>query len=89
MVYAFVRAITSVSAVIFLVSGEYNLATVYIVGRAEFGEHGIAIVYSAVLIAIMVTALLLIQLAVGERKIGRRELEREATVAARPAAAGI
>ena len=58
MVYAFVRAITSVSAVIFLVSGEYNLATVYIVGRAEYGEYGLAIVYSAVLIVIMVVALL-------------------------------
>lgn len=72
MVYAFVRSITSVSAVIFLVSGEYNLATVYIVGRAEFGEYGIAIVYSAVLIVIMVAALLLIQGLVGERRIGRR-----------------
>ena len=72
MVYAFVRAITSVSAVIFLVSGEYNLATVYIVGRAEFGEYGLAIVYSAVLIAIMVLALLAIQALVGERRIGRR-----------------
>ena len=72
MVYAFVRAITSVSAVIFLVSGEYNLATVYIVGRAEFGEYGLAIVYSAVLIAIMVAALALIQALVGERRIGRR-----------------
>ncbi len=72
MVYAFVRAITSVSAVIFLVSGEYNLATVYIVGRAEYGEYGLAIVYSAVLIAIMVVALLAIQALVGERRIGRR-----------------
>ncbi|MGQ3072433.1 MAG: ABC transporter permease [Ferrovibrionaceae bacterium] len=72
MVYAFVRAVTSVSAVIFLISGEYNLATVYIVGRAEFGEYGLAIVYSAVLIVIMVSALLLIQALVGERRIGRR-----------------
>ena len=72
MVYAFVRAITSVSAVIFLVSGEYNLATVYIVGRAEYGEYGIAMVYSAVLIAIMTVALVAIQALVGERRIGRR-----------------
>jgi iron(III) transport system permease protein len=72
MVYAFVRAITSVSAVIFLVGGEYNLATVYIVGRAEFGEYGLAIVYSAVLILIMVAALLAIQALVGEPRIGRR-----------------
>jgi iron(III) transport system permease protein len=75
MVYAFVRAVTSVSAVIFLVSGEYNLATVYIVGRAEFGEYGLAIAYSAVLIVIIVTALLLIQALVGERRIGRRSLQ--------------
>jgi iron(III) transport system permease protein len=74
MVYAFVRAITSVSAVIFLVSGEYNLATVYIVGRAEYGEYGLAIVYSAVLIVIMVIALIAIQAVVGERRIGRRPL---------------
>lgn len=74
MVYAFVRAITSVSAVIFLVSGEYNLATVYIVGRAEFGEYGLAIVYSAMLILIIVVALLAIQLLVGEQRIGRRQI---------------
>jgi len=78
MVYAFVRAITSVSAVIFLVSGEYNLATVYIVGRAEFGEYGLAIVYSAVLIVIMVIALIAIQAAVGERRIGRRPMTARA-----------
>jgi iron(III) transport system permease protein len=74
MVYAFVRAITSVSAVIFLVSGEYNLATVYIVGRAEYGEYGLAIVYSAVLIVIIALALLAIQALVGERRIGRRDI---------------
>ena len=73
MVYAFVRAITSVSAVIFLVSGEYNLATVYIVGRAEFGEYGLAIVYSAVLIVIMVAGRCSASRPlVGERRIGRR-----------------
>ena len=83
MVYAFVRAVTSVSAVIFLVSGEYNLATVYIVGRAEFGEYGVAIVYSAVLIAIMVTALVAIQALVGERRIGRRTAVARRTAAAR------
>jgi iron(III) transport system permease protein len=87
MVYAFVRAITSVSAVIFLVSGEYNLATVYIVGRAEFGEYGIAIVYSAVLIVIMVAALVAIQALVGERRIGRRTIV-EAGAKSRPRVVG-
>ena len=72
MTYSFVRAVTSVSAVIFLATGEYNLATVYIVGRADVGEYGIAIVYSAVLIVVMMLVLLGVQLAVGERKLGRR-----------------
>ncbi len=72
MIYSFVRAITSVSAVIFLTTAQFNLATVYIVGRAEIGEHGIALVYSAVLIVVMALALVLIRALVGEQKIGRR-----------------
>jgi iron(III) transport system permease protein len=72
MVYSFVRAVTAVSAVIFLVTGRYNLATVYIVGRADVGEYGVAIVYAAMLVVFMMLVLVLIQLVVGERRIGRR-----------------
>lgn len=72
MVYSFVRAMTAVSAVIFLVSAQYNLATAYIVGRVEAGEFGLAIAYSSVLIVVMIFAILLIQLVVGERRLGRR-----------------
>jgi len=72
MVYSFVRAITTVSAVIFLVSGEYNLATVYIVGRADVGEYGVALVYSAVLIVVMAAVLIGISALVGRQQIGRR-----------------
>jgi len=73
LVYSFVRAMTAVSAVIFLVTAEYNMATAYIVGRVEAGEFGIAIAYSCVLIAIMLAVIGLIQVGVGERKLGRRE----------------
>ncbi len=52
LVYSFVRAITSVSAVIFLVSAKYNLATAYIVGRVEVSDFGVAIAYSSVLIVV-------------------------------------
>jgi iron(III) transport system permease protein len=72
MVYSLVRAMTAVSAVIFLVTGGYNLATVYIVGRVDVGEYGIAIVYSAVLIVFMMIVLLTIRAAVGEARFGRR-----------------
>src|SRR5438270_87242 len=74
LIYAFVRAMTSVSAIIFLVSAEYNMATAYIVGRVEAGEFGLAIAYSSILILIMVLAVLLIQLLVGQRRLGRRAM---------------
>lgn len=72
LVYSFVRAMTAVSAIIFLVSAEYNMATTYIVGRVESGEFGLAIAYSSVLILVMLLAILLIQILVGERRLGRR-----------------
>jgi iron(III) transport system permease protein len=72
LVYSFVRAMTAVSAVIFLVTAEWNLATTYIVGRVEAGEFGLAIAYSSVLIVVMLLAILLIQVLVGERRLGRR-----------------
>lgn len=75
---------TTVSAVIFLVSAEYNLATAYIVGRVEAGEFGLAIAYSSVLIVVMALGISLIQLGVGERKLGRRGTPALAASAAEP-----
>jgi iron(III) transport system permease protein len=72
MVYSFVRAMTAVSAVIFLVSAQYNMATAYIVGRVEAGEFGLAIAYSSALIVIMLASVGVIQLVAGERRLGRR-----------------
>ncbi|MFK7856884.1 MAG: ABC transporter permease [Granulosicoccus sp.] len=69
LIYSFVRAITSVSAVIFLVSAEHNMATSFIVGRVENGEFGIAIAYSVVLIITMLAAITLLQVLVGKRNL--------------------
>jgi iron(III) transport system permease protein len=71
LVYSFVRAITSISAVIFLVSAEYNMSTAYIVGLVENGEYGVAIAYSSVLIVVMITVISGFQLLVGERRLRR------------------
>lgn len=73
LVYAFVTAMTAVSAVIFLVSARHNMATAYIMGRVENGEYALAIAYSAVLMVVMVGCVTLIQLAVGKRQLGRRD----------------
>ncbi|WP_298932926.1 iron ABC transporter permease [uncultured Ramlibacter sp.] len=73
LVYSFVRAITTVSAVIFLVTAENELATTYIIGRVGNGDYGVALAYCTVLILLMSGATALIQLLVGERKLGRRQ----------------
>ena len=65
LVYSFVRAMTAISAVIFLVSARYDMATSYIVGRVENNEYGVAIAYSTVLILVMLAVIGLMQLAVG------------------------
>ena len=73
LVYSFVRAMTTVSAVIFLVTAENELATTYIIGRVGNGDYGVALAYCTVLIVLMSAAIALIQLLVGERKLGRRK----------------
>jgi iron(III) transport system permease protein len=75
LVFSFVRAMTAISAVIFLVSAKYDMATSYIIGRVENGDYGLAIAYSSVLILVMLIAISLVQLAIGETRLRRRELE--------------
>ncbi|MET0576867.1 MAG: iron ABC transporter permease [Mesorhizobium sp.] len=77
LVYSFVRAMTAISAIIFLVSAQYDMSTSYIVGRVENNEYGVAIAYSSVLIAVMLAVIGLMQLAVGSRNIGRRHIEAD------------
>ena len=72
LVYSFVRSMTTVSAVIFLVTAEYELATTYIIGRVGNGDYGVALAYCTVLIVLMSLATALIQFLVGERRLGRR-----------------
>jgi iron(III) transport system permease protein len=72
LVFSFVRAMTAISAVIFLVSANYDMATSYVVGRVENGDYGLAIAYCSVLIVCMIAVVLLIQVLVGRRRLGRR-----------------
>ena len=72
LVYSFVRAVTTLSAVIFLVSAEYEWATTYIINRVVNGDYGVAIAYCSVLIVLMLAVIGIIQWLVGERRLGRR-----------------
>ena len=72
LVYSFVRSMTTVSAVVFLVTAENELATTYIIGRVGNGDYGVALAYCTVLIILMSAATALIQALVGTRKPNRR-----------------
>jgi iron(III) transport system permease protein len=72
LVYSFVRAVTTLSAVIFLVSAEYEWATTYIINRVVNGDYGVAIAYCSVLIVLMLAVIGGIQWLVGTRRLGRR-----------------
>ncbi len=74
VVYSFVRAMTAISAVIFLVSAEYNMATSYIIGRVENNDYGLAIAYSTVLIFVMLAAVAILQLLI--LKGGKKRLSQ-------------
>ena len=72
LVFSFVRSMTAISAVIFLVSAEHDMATSYIIGRVENNDYGLAIAYSTTLVFVMLAVVVLLQLLVGRTNIGRR-----------------
>jgi len=74
LIYSFVRSMTTVSAVIFLVTAKYELATTYIIGRVGNGDYGVALAYCTVLMALMGCITVIIQGWVGTRELGRREM---------------
>jgi iron(III) transport system permease protein len=78
LVYSFVRAMTTVSAIIFLVSAEYEWATTYIINRVVNGDYGVALAYCSVLIVLMLAVIWLIQRLVGARRLGRRQATTDA-----------
>lgn len=60
LVYAFVRAMTAISAAIFLVSANWNLMTVQILNQVGSGRLGVAAAFSVVVIVIVLIAIGLI-----------------------------
>lgn len=60
LVYAFIRSMTSISAVIFLVSANYSLLTILILDQVEEAKFGVASAFSTILILIVYLAIWLI-----------------------------
>ena len=73
LAFTFVKCMTAVSAVIFVVSGKWNLITIAILGSVENSDLSQAAAFSVVIIVFILLALWLIQFLVkqmqGERRI--------------------
>jgi iron(III) transport system permease protein len=66
LVFSFVRAMTAISAAVFLVSADWNLMTVQILSQTEAGRLGAAAAFSVLLILIILAAIGLIRLTLGQ-----------------------
>jgi iron(III) transport system permease protein len=66
LVFSFVRAMTAISAAIFLVSADWNLMTVQILSQTEAGRLGAAAAFSVLLILIILLAIGVIRLILGQ-----------------------
>ena len=72
LAFSFVKAMTAISAIIFVVSGKWNLITVAILGFVDNSQYAQAAAMSLLLIFIVLIALSVIQLLVGRIGKGAR-----------------
>ncbi|PWC14571.1 ABC transporter permease [Brenneria corticis] len=75
LIYSFVRAVTTVSAIIFLVTPDTRVATSYILNRVEDGEYGMAIAYGSILIVVMLAIIFLFDYLIGEARVSRSKAQ--------------
>ncbi len=71
LIYGFVRAATAVSAVVFLVSADHDLATTYLIGLISNGSYGPALAYAGVLVVALFAIVVSLEgaLRAGERRL--------------------
>jgi iron(III) transport system permease protein len=72
LAFTFVKCMTAISAVIFVVSGKWNLITIAILGSVENSDLSQAAAFSVVIIIFILIALWVIQLLVNQLGRGRK-----------------
>ncbi|WP_399547303.1 ABC transporter permease [uncultured Clostridium sp.] len=73
LVYTFVRSMTAVSAVIFLVTPKYQLLTASILSQVDNGRFGVASAFSTVLIIIVLVAIGLMYFALNKFGVSKSD----------------
>ncbi|MDL2235383.1 iron ABC transporter permease [Christensenellaceae bacterium OttesenSCG-928-L17] len=93
LVYAFVRSITAVSAIMFLVSPRWSLATTKIYSLFEIGLFSYAAAYSVIMIAIILFAIgvinLIVRVMLNPRARGPRKKRKAPTPQQFPKTEGV
>ncbi|MFD3157270.1 ABC transporter permease [Haloimpatiens sp. FM7330] len=74
LVYSFVRSMTAVSTVIFLISAKYNLLTVQILAQVDAGRFGVASAYSTLLIVIVYIAISIMYFLLSKMGVSKDEI---------------
>ncbi len=74
LAFSFVKAMTAISAIIFVVSGKWNLITVAVLGFVDNSQYAQAAAMSLLLILIVLIALVIIQLLVSRVGKGSRAI---------------
>jgi iron(III) transport system permease protein len=68
-IYFFINGMVTVSAVIFLVYPGFNLGSVAILAQVENGYPGVACALGTIILAIVITAVLLLRVAIGGDRV--------------------
>lgn len=65
LIYSFIKSMTALSAVIFLISARYRLLTIVVLDQIEVGKYGTASAFSTILIVIVYIAIFIMYRVVG------------------------
>lgn len=76
LVYTFIRSMTLVSTVIFLVSARWNLLTPAIMSQIDVGKIGVASAYSTVLIGIVALVVAIMQFILSKMGVNIADIEQ-------------
>ena len=76
LVYTFIRSMTLVSTVIFLVSARWNLLTPAIMSQIDVGKIGVASAYSTVLIGIVALVVTIMQFILSKMGVNITDIEQ-------------
>lgn len=75
LIYGFIKSMTSISAIIFLISAKYNLLTIAILDQIESGKYGVAAAFSTILILIVYVVIGILYRLIGLLGVDKSEIK--------------